>query len=35
MFKHIIEPIVNYDRLNILAEENKQFKIILKNKDFK
>lgn len=35
MYKHIIEPIFNYDRLNILYEENKDFKILLKNKDFK
>ena len=35
MFKHIIEPIINYDRLNILLEENKLYKIILKKKDLK
>lgn len=35
MYKHIIEPIINYDRLNILHNENKEFKIFLKNKDFK
>jgi hypothetical protein len=35
MYKHIIEPIFNYDRLNILYEENKDFKILLKNKDLK
>ena len=35
MYKHIIDPIFNYDRLNILCEENKDFKIMLKSKDLK
>ena len=35
MYKHILEPIITYDRLDILNRDKCQFEIFLKAKDFK
>lgn len=35
MFKHIIEPIIMYDKLEMLYNDKTDFKIYLKAKDLK
>jgi hypothetical protein len=35
MFKYIMEPIIVYDRLDVLQRDKVQFEIKLKAKDFK
>lgn len=35
MYKHILEPIITYDRLDVLNRDKYQFEIFLKAKDFK
>ena len=35
MFKHIMDPIILYDRLELLVADKIEFEILLKAKDFK
>ena len=35
MFKHIMEPIVLYDRLGVLRADKNEYEILLKAKDLK
>ncbi len=35
MYKHIMDPIMQHDKLNILREDKAEFQVLLKAKDLK